>query len=222
MFPTLGGKSIKMNLKNKYWYWTIGIPKNVCDQIVKTAATTESTKAIVGENTSRDINRFPLSKIETQKLDEVRNSHVQWVFEDWVYRELQPFLYAANTNAGWNFDMDYSEACQITTYKKGQFYDWHCDSASSPHVSKDPNYNGKVRKLSMTVQLSEPEEYKGGEFQVDYRNSKDGSPVISTVKEISSKGAIIVFPSDLFHRVRPVTKGTRISLVMWTLGKPFR
>lgn len=74
----------------------------------------------------------------------------------------------------------------------------------------------------MTVQLSEPEEYEGGEFQFDYRNSTKGSPVINTAKEIKRKGSVIVFPSHLWHRVKPVTKGRRRSLVMWTMGRPFR
>ena len=221
MFVTLGREIIEMNLNNYYWYWTHGLPKNVCDTIIKTAENQGSKMAVIGE-IARDLSRFPLSKIEEEKLKDTRDSDVKWLGDTWIYKELHPFIYSANAKAGWNFDWDWSEPCQITTYQKGQFYEWHCDSASTPIVSKNPNYNGKVRKLSMTVQLSEPEEYEGGELQFDYRISLKGSPVINTAKEINRKGSVIIFPSHLWHRVKPVTKGRRRSLVMWNMGRPFR
>tara|TARA_R110002020_G_scaffold132527_2_gene295913 strand:+ start:587 stop:1222 length:636 start_codon:yes stop_codon:yes gene_type:complete len=211
-----------MNLNVYYWRWTGGLPENVCDQIIKTAEQKGSKKAIVGEYGDRDIERFPMSKIEKEKLNDIRDSNVQWLTNRWIYDEIHPFVYWANNKAGWNFNMDYSEACQITTYEKEQFYDWHCDSGPTPMINPDPNYNGKVRKLSMTVQLSKPEEYEGGEFQIDFRNSKDGSPVVRDAEGIDAKGSVIVFPSHLWHRVKPVTRGRRRSLVMWTLGKPFK
>jgi PKHD-type hydroxylase len=74
----------------------------------------------------------------------------------------------------------------------------------------------------MSIQLSEPEDYEGGEFQFDFRNSEDGSPNIKTVSELKEKGSILVFPSHLYHRVLPIKKGKRLSLVVWTLGQPFR
>ena len=55
-------------------------------------------------------------------------------------------LQMANKNAGWNFDWDYSEACQFTIYKKGQYYDWHSDSWDKPYVRKGP-LNDKIRKF---------------------------------------------------------------------------
>ena len=85
---------------------------------------------------------------------------------------------------------------------------------------------GKVRKLSVTCQLTDGSEYKGGELEFDFRdynpNMRDESKHLVQAKEILPKGSIIVFPSYLWHRVKPVTKGVRYSLVVWNLGHPFK
>ena len=58
--------------------------------------------------------------------------------------------------AGWNFQWDYSEACQFTKYEKGQYYDWHCDGWDKPYNKPNTPEHGKIRKLSVTVTLSDP------------------------------------------------------------------
>ena len=142
----------------------------------------------------------------------------------WVYKEIQPYVHQANANAGWNFEWDFSESCQFTKYKKGQYYDWHCDSWDRPYQRQqgDPS-NGKIRKLSVTVTLSDPKDYKGGELEFDFRNldpDKPRKPV--KCKEILPKGSLVVFPSFVWHRVCPVKSGERNSLVIWNLGYPFK
>jgi PKHD-type hydroxylase len=106
-----------------------------------------------------------------------------------------------------------------------QYYDWHCDSWEKVYESNGPD-NGKMRKLSMTCQLTDGSEYEGGELEFDFRNydpyMRDESKHIRSVPEILPKGSIVVFPSHLWHRVKPVTKGTRYSLVVWHLGYPFK
>jgi hypothetical protein len=80
---------------------------------------------------------------------------------------------------------------------------------------------GKVRKLSMTVNLTNPDEYKGGEFQIDrgphFQNSR-----YYTVSEIAQQGSIIIFPSFVPHQVTPIVKGVRESLVMWSIGPKWK
>jgi PKHD-type hydroxylase len=77
----------------------------------------------------------------------------------------------------------------------------------------------------MTCQLTDGSEYKGGELEFDFRNydphMRDESYHRIQCKEILPKGSIIVFPSFVWHRVKPVTSGTRYSLVVWHLGRPF-
>jgi PKHD-type hydroxylase len=131
----------------------------------------------------------------------------------------------ANKNAGWNFDWDWTESCQFTKYKHNQYYDWHSDSWPKPYDKEGPS-NGKIRKLSMTCQLTDGSEYEGGELEFDFRNydphMREESQHLKKAKEILPKGSIIVFPSFVWHRVKPVTSGTRYSLVAWHLGKPFK
>ena len=74
----------------------------------------------------------------------------------------------------------------------------------------------------MTLSLSNPSEYKGGELEFDFRNVDPKETNIRVCKEILPKGSLVVFPSFVWHRVKEVTKGTRHSLVMWNLGKPFK
>ena len=125
--------------------------------------------------------------------------------------------------AGWNFDWDWSESCQFTKYNKNQFYDWHCDSFKQPYTNtNDSNIYGKIRKLSVTCSLSNPEDYKGGELEFDFRNDNPDKNKVRKCAEIKERGSIVVFPSHVWHRVKPVTKGTRYSLVIWNLGYPFK
>jgi PKHD-type hydroxylase len=113
---------------------------------------------------------------------------------------------------------------QFTKYNKGQYYDWHCDGWDKPYYRQqgDPS-NGKIRKLSVTVTLSDPKEYKGGELEFDFRNlDPDKKPNIQKCKEILPKGSLVVFPGFVWHRVCPVKKGSRHSLVIWNLGWPYK
>ena len=126
----------------------------------------------------------------------------------------------ANERAGWKYDIRGAEDMQITRYKKGEFYYFHRDGKGD-HLSAydEPNkgfLHGNVRKLSMTVLLND--NYEGGEFQFATYNREKCT---ITTPEFNETGSIIVFPSDIEHRVAPVTKGIRYSLVVWFLGPPF-
>jgi len=97
-----------------------------------------------------------------------------------------------------------TENIQYTVYNSEDqdYYDWHLDMGP-----------GKAnRKLSLVCQLSDPTEYEGGELQINTGN------IVTLEKE---KGTVIIFPSYLLHRVTPVTRGTRRSLVLWIEGPAF-
>ena len=169
-----------------------------------------------------------LDEDQVKNMQRKRNSDLVWLNDAWIYKELHPYVHEANRNAGWNFDWERSESCQFTKYKHNQYYDWHCDSWDKAYDKKDPNNpeHGRIRKLSMTCQLTDGSEYTGGELEFDFRNydphMRDESQHLKKTKEILPKGSIIVFPSFVWHRVKPVTAGTRYSLVVWHLGKPFK
>ena len=125
---------------------------------------------------------------------------------------LNDFVVKANMNSGWKYQIDYSERIQFTKYKKNQHYNFHCDSSI-----QDICKYGKIRKLSLVACLSNPKEFKGGDFEFQFRNNNDPT-IITPAPELRNKGTIVVFPSFLYHRVTPLIKGTRYSLVMWTRG----
>ena len=165
-----------------------------------------------------------LSKKQLKDLKKKRDSNIVWMGEQWIFKEILPYVSLANKNAGWNFDWDYSEDCQFTKYTEGQFYNWHQDSFDKPF--NNPNklmLHNKIRKLSVTCSLSDPSTYSGGELEF-YEGSPERASKKNVFKctEISEQGSIVVFPSFMWHRVCPVTEGTRYSLVIWNCGKEFK
>jgi PKHD-type hydroxylase len=209
-----------MNLTYYFWYFKSAIPSRICDEIVKYSKSIQDGMATTGGYGDPK----KLNQKQIKDLKKKRDSDIVWLDERWIYKEVQPYVRQANANAGWNFEWDFSEQMQFTQYKKGQYYGWHCDGWDRPYQrpAGDPS-NGKVRKLSVTLTLSDPEEYKGGELEFDFRNrDPDKKQNIYKCKEILPKGSLVVFPGFVWHRVCPVTKGTRHSLVMWNLGWPFK
>jgi PKHD-type hydroxylase len=208
-----------MNLNNYYWYFKSAVPSRICDEIVKYGLSKTEIIARTGE-----YGRKKLTKNEIKDMKRKRNSDLVWMDDAWIYKELQPFVHLANEHAGWNFNWERSESCQFTKYKINQYYDWHCDSYSLPYT--EGNSKGMIRKLSMTCQLTDGSEYEGGELEFDFRqydpHMRDESKHLQKATEILPKGSIIVFPSFVWHRVKPVTKGTRYSLVMWSTGYPYK
>jgi PKHD-type hydroxylase len=208
-----------MNLLNYYWYFKKAIPDHICDDIIKYGLQIKEQMAITGNYGDQKLNQQ-----QVKDLKKKRDSNIVWLSESWIYKELHPFIHEASANAGWNFQWDFSEACQFTKYNKGQYYDWHSDSWSGVYNKPDdPHTHGKIRKLSVTLSLSDEKDYKGGELEFDLRNKDPGKKRNNMIcKEIKPKGSMVVFPSFLWHRVRPVTKGSRYSLVIWSLGRPFQ
>ena len=202
-----------MKLENYYYYHTSVFSKEFCKDIITYALTKNPTLGKTGLS-------YMGADEETQLKK--RNSNVAFLNESWIYDAIIPYVNTANTNAKWNFEWDYSEACQFTIYEKDQHYGWHIDSNETPYINHNDNgFNGKVRKLSTVISLSDPLNYEGGQFEFDFRNKDEGSNIFE-VNEIKPIGSIITFPSFVWHQVKPVTKGTRYSLVLWHLGQPWK
>ena len=196
--------------KKKYFF--------ICDDIIEYGKSQQEQIALTGDYDPNTIDEKDIKDVSKK-----RKSNVVWMDDPWIYKEIHPLIHAANQNAGWNFQWDFSESCQFTKYKLNQFYDWHCDSWNKPYDKpNEPNTHGKIRKLSVTVSLSDETEYEGGDFEFDFRSSDDGSNQPQICKEIKPKGSVVVFPSFVWHRVKPVISGTRYSLVMWNLGQPWK
>ena len=216
-----------MNLSNYFWYFKSALTSRFCDEVIKYALEKKDTMAITGGyGRERNLDKKPLDKDEVRNLKYKRNSDLVWLNDAWIYKEIHPLVHQANKNAGWNFEWDFSEPCQFTKYKLNQYYDWHCDSWDKIYDAPNTPSHGKIRKLSMTCQLTDGSEYSGGELEFDFRQyeppHRDESIHLRKATEILPKGSIIIFPSFLWHRVKPVTRGTRYSLVVWHLGYPFK
>ena len=212
-----------MNLSSYYWYFKSAIPPRICDDIIKYGLQHKEDMAITGgQGRDRDLKKQPLNKKEIKDLKKKRDSNIVWMSDRWIYKEIHPYIKQANRNAGWNFNWDWSEACQFTKYKPGQYYDWHCDGWERVYEKEGPT-KGKIRKLSVTVSLSNEKDYEGGELEFDFRNKDPYKKRnVRVCKDILPKGSLVVFPSFIWHRVKPVTKGVRYSLVVWNLGYPFK
>ena len=195
------------------------------------------------DKTLEELKKEEGEDINIEQKRYVRDSEVAWFNDPWLYDMINPFLRRANSEAGWRYEWDFSESFQFTKYNKGGFYGWHADGNSCWHgrykryipgvspttpdggiprgYTNNPSFVGKVRKLSMTINLNEPGEYEGGNLKFDF-GPHAGGKRFHEVTEIRPQGSIIVFPSYVYHQVTPVTKGTRYSLVLWSLGQPFK
>tara|TARA_R100000005_G_C4884179_1_gene134311 strand:+ start:53 stop:646 length:594 start_codon:yes stop_codon:yes gene_type:complete len=138
-----------------------------------------------------------------------RVTTISWIpFQEMVdmYRDLDKFIQAANLNHFGFEDVRVTEQAQFTEYPVGGFYDWHMDCDTN--MSHEP----PVRKISMTLLLNDPSEFEGGHLEL-------GAP--GKFAELK-QGHAICFASFINHRVQPVTRGVRQSLVVWFGGKPFK
>ena len=200
--------------KYKYWYFNNVLTKRFCNELIAYGNSKRTTKALIGGEAEGTI-----SKKEARKI---RDSNVTFLDELWIYKEIHPYLNNANKNSGWNYQWDWSEPCQFTKYKLNQYYEWHQDGGGEPYRdSKSSNFKGKIRKLSMICSLSDPADYEGGTLEIQPRDEKDPNKII-ICDQLKPRGSVVVFPSYLYHRVKHVTKGLRYSLVMWSIGHPFK
>ena len=150
------------------------------------------------------------------KLDEkYRKSIISWIpFAKAVpiYQVIRQWMEVTNNNY-FGFDtVQLSEQGQYAEYHKGGFYNWHMDS--NVEMASMPT----VRKISMALLLNDPKDFEGGDFEIFCGETLDSEKNKYKLKQ----GHAIFFASFLLHRVMPVIKGNRKSLVMWFGGSSLR
>lgn len=147
-----------------------------------------------------------------EKSLDVRSSKIKWIPHsndwNWLYNKFQDMITEANDEL-WNFNIyDIVEEIQYTEYHasdKGH-YDWHQDIGPG---------DASLRKISLTVQLTDSDLYEGGDLEIWQGGEvRDKTP--------RGSGIVIIFPSYMMHRVTPVTKGVRRSLVLWVGGEHYK
>lgn len=139
----------------------------------------------------------------------VRQSALVWLPEGdafaWVSQRMTRLAADANRDV-FRYALDgFEEQLQLASYGPGHYYDWHIDRGRGAVAGR--------RKLTMSVQLTDPADYVGGEFELN----ADGRPFQVPV----DRGAAVVFPAHTLHRVAPVVSGNRLSLVAWVHGPDF-
>ena len=190
--------SKEQNDPQNYYYFTNGFNNKELDKIYKDVATLNFEKASTIDSKSNG--------------KEIRSSSVKWIPNNqqwsWLYLKLMDMAVQAN-NALWHFDL-YSvpDLIQYTEYyaTENGHYTWHQDFGPG---------TPSLRKVSITVQLSGPDEYEGGDLEY----WKGGNDIVKAPKD---KGLVFIFPSYMMHRVTPITKGTRRSFVLWVGGEHYK
>ena len=183
--------NLKVDKVNFFAYWNNAFTKEECEKIIKIG----KTKGFIKGPTVGDV--------------DIRKSKISWLYAcdnmDWVFRRVTDIILNLNERY-FGFDIfGLNEGFQFTNYKApGDKYGKHVDRA----------IDMLVRKLSVSIQLTDPKEYEGGELYL-----YEGDEGIMMDKE---QGTLILFPSFVVHEVMPVTKGERNSLVAWVTGNQFK
>jgi PKHD-type hydroxylase len=186
---------------HKYWFWENALPKWFCEEQIKNIDWSKQEKGKV-----YNYQQNP----PKQGYDEnLRIVDLVWESETSPIGCIaQAYANIANATAGWNYELIGSERIQIAkySYKDKSFHDWHQDHGYFP------DENGLLRKLSISILLSDENSFEGGLFE--FKNF-DKQPMLK-------QGSILVFPSQLEHRVSPMISGERYSAVTWINGPAYR
>jgi PKHD-type hydroxylase len=174
-------------------YWDSAFTPEECRKIIEIGNKKKLTQGTILQGTTSGI----------------RDSKIAWLYPNeelnWVYLRISQIIYDLNKKY-FNFELyGFIEGFQFTHYKQP-------DGKYKKHV--DRGLNSFIRKLSLSVQLSDPNSYEGGELVLYEEENPTTVP--------KEQGKLIAFPSYVMHEVKPVTKGERYSLVAWITGPNFK
>lgn len=198
------------------------LPPEVCNKLIESYQ----------DKTSEGKHYNKSGELDNQK--QVRDSNVVFINEPHVLDKIQVAIKIANHAAGWNLDITATEDIQFTKYGPEQHYNWHedgmsCHNTKRRYVFEKPNGLNETnfphlidtcRKISGSVILND--DFSGGEFEVAWLYTSDGKLELKKSFIKPKIGDMIIFPSYMQHRVRPVRVGTRYSLVIWAGGPPMK
>ena len=213
---------MSLDFVNDWFIFDSVIDKKTCNKIKKVASGNWNQGSINKKQSAEITQKERRTGIKNKPIKDskIRTSDTRWTTEQWIYDLIFPFMYDANKQAGWNLDVTTAEPMQIARYKKGGFYTNHhdglADSLSAYNMPDNSFLHGKVRKISMSMILND--DFEGG--NLEFCSYFNGECEIIPVK--LNVGNMIFFLSGVEHRVAPVTKGTRYSLVSWFLGAPIK
>ena len=193
-----------------FYIFPSAVKSDVCDDIVKDCKDNILNKASV----------FNPDKKSSRDDPEIRKTSIYFINDrDNKVNELAWYFLREANKIQFNYDLEYFQQIQFAEYKDGGFYGWHQDEAGIEKTNE-------IRKLSLTLVLSNPDTFEGGELQF-YNGDRPFEDIGDITAEqvtndIKAQGTVICFDSRDFHRVTPVTKGVRYSIVCWTVGGYFK
>jgi PKHD-type hydroxylase len=202
-------------MKDSSNYWSFNIDKVCSYAYLEDFLNKDQCNKIIeiGKKSKLDLGKIGHG-VNTEKAikdKKTRNSYISWIYPnketDWLYRNLTDSIVSLNKNY-FNFELyGFGEGLQFTYYK-----------APSGHYGKhvDKALNTINRKLSVSIQLSDPSTYEGGELNI--YEAEDNQAYTFSKKQ----GTLCLFPSYTLHEVTTVTKGERCSLVAWITGPDFK
>jgi len=195
-------------MKRVWNFCEAAIKDEIIDQIFEVTKEQDWEEARTGHTEKSEID---LEK-RRSKIKWVGNTPEQMFIKNLVWEH----AYLSNKYF-FGFDIEKDFPVQMTKYTEEDSgtYDWHIDSFFNDHSFYD-------RKISVIVQLSDPDEYEGGDFEFHPSMTTKLNEDTDLKKLLRLKGTVITFPSFLLHRVTPVTRGTRYSLVSWIEGPTFK
>ena len=176
--------------------WEEAISPEVCQEIIDACMELDSKNATTFRSGEDPIEEDPN-----------RKTQIRWVPRDedheWINNIVEQYAHGANQHFG--VELSYIPELQFTEYKDiGYHYGWHHDIDFS-------NQTGTHRKISLCIQLTEPEEYEGGDFM--FKHIENPDPIA-----LKKQGTVIAFLSYQEHCVTPIQGGARVSLVGWYRG----
>jgi PKHD-type hydroxylase len=198
-----------MNPHVLYRVWPRELPAELCRLIVGLGNRLTAVKATLVDERAPD----------GQRLDEgVRRTDVGfWDETHWINGLLAHYAALANRET-WGLDIALTPGVQYAIYTETSFFDWHIDELAQPYGPLAPTrWVGLNRKLSVIVNLTDPQAYEGGDVQL---RDRLGNPL--TIDGAREQGTVLVFLANVAHSVTPVTAGVRNSLVGWCLGPSLR
>ena len=199
-----------------FYIFPNAIPKKECKTLLKYCLKhSDFEDASVINRGFTDVNGGEEVEESSRKDHEMRKTAVSFIIdkENMMNEIVWGYIRQANTEF-FNYSLEYFQAIQFARYKDGGHYDWHQDASPQDLANEG-------RKLSLTMSLTDDTTYDGGLLQF-YNGGKVYEDKDHDVeKDIKAVGSVIVFDSRDWHRVTPVTKGTRYSIVCWTVGPNF-
>ena len=186
-------------------------------KILEYSKTIPSISAKIGNEKEKQKYKIDshIRDVDSGFVPRVRKSINKWILleneTNWLFKKIIKEIHRVNQE-NFNYILKFVEDLQLTEYNQDQkgFYSKHNDCGIINNIE---NYVD-IRKLSFSIQLSDPKDYEGGELIIYDGNNKASMP--------KEKGTIIFFSSNLDHEVTPVTKGTRNSIVSWVKGPNLR